>query len=342
VQTGKRLTLRIFAIVIVVLGCASIVEVGLRMAGRALPAARKGILRAPLMTELDDELGWVTSPGRYAYSTTGDERNWIEVTVNAGRTRAVAQSAPGAKEIWFFGCSFTYGWGVTDGDDYVGRLAAKLPRYQLRNFGVPGYGTVQSLLRFRQEIAAAEMPPKLVVYGQTGHHDIRNAATRVWRMTIDRAGRGPERLLMPSARLDAEGRLVLFPSARYRSWPLSRYSVAVYRLESEWARFRDRAMESDKHLVTQQLIRVWNEEATRAGTTLAVVPLWMSDKLTARDREDLWDSVVALDACRDQRRGRKFRVPGDAHPNALVHAGWADCIFESIAPLLDERKDSGA
>jgi hypothetical protein len=174
----------------------------------------------------------------------------------------------------------------------------------------------------------------MVVYGQVGEHDIRNAATLAWRMVIDRAGRGPERALMPLARLDDDGQLVLMPSRRYRRWPLSTHSVGVFLLEGKWAHFRDRQLATDQHRVTQELIRVWNEEVAQVGATFVVAPLWMGNEIAARDRKQLWDSVIGLDECRDMRRGREFSVPGDGHPNALVHAGWADCIFEAIEPLL--------
>lgn len=338
----KRLTLPIVTTVISVVVCASLVEFGLRLFGRVVPATLNAFGHAPLMTRIDDELGWVTVPGQYTYSTTGEAVHRIDVTVDADRTRGGAQPPSSKEEVWFFGCSFTFGWGVTDGDDFVARLAAKLPRYRLRNFGVPGYGTVQSLLRFRQELAAAKAPPRLVIYGQIDQHDIRNAATRWWRMVIDRAGRGPERVLMPSARLDDDRQLVLLPPVRYRRWPLSTHSVAVYFLEKQWAHFRDQQFATDMHRVTQELIRVWNKEVARVGATFVVVPLWMSDELAAGDRRQLWGSVIGLEECREKRRGPEFRVPGDDHPNARVHAGWADCIFESIEPLLDELRHADA
>jgi hypothetical protein len=131
VVSWQRLVFPGVAVVMSVFVFAAIVELGLRLAGRAVPKNLPVFAHAPVMTRLDRDLGWVPVPGRYAYSTTGAPRHRIEITVDTDRTREVAKPPPGAEEIWFFGCSFTYGWGVTDGDDYVGRIAAKLPRYRL-------------------------------------------------------------------------------------------------------------------------------------------------------------------------------------------------------------------
>jgi hypothetical protein len=62
-----------------------------------------------------------------------------------------------------FGDSFAFGSEAADDDTYAAVLGRELPRAEVMNFGVPGYGPDQMLLRFREEGAAFH--PDVVVLG---------------------------------------------------------------------------------------------------------------------------------------------------------------------------------
>lgn len=83
--------------------------------------------------------------------------------------------------IWVFGCSFTHGWSLNDEETYPWVLQQRLPDYQVVNFGVSGYGTLHSLMQFREALRTRDKPKAAVVaYGFL--HDRRNTFLRARRL----------------------------------------------------------------------------------------------------------------------------------------------------------------
>lgn len=77
-------------------------------------------------------------------------------------------------EIWFLGCSYTFGFGVDDNETFVALLAAEpWSRYRVRNFAHASWGTANAYLALREKLAAATLPT-CVFYGWIGHHAVRN------------------------------------------------------------------------------------------------------------------------------------------------------------------------
>lgn len=99
----------------------------------------------------DDNLGYRLLPNLTVPVTkkANDEVIYSVVyrTDNAGR-RVVPDSArqeDADKFIAFFGCSFTFGEGVSDTDTLPNQVARKMPGYCVYNYAVPGYGPAQML-----------------------------------------------------------------------------------------------------------------------------------------------------------------------------------------------------
>ena len=86
------------------------------------------------------------------------------------------------EEIWIFGCSFTHGWSINDEETYPWLLQERFPEYDVINFGVSGYGTIHSLLQFRD--ALKTKIPKVAVLAYAGFHDHRNTFSRNRRKVI--------------------------------------------------------------------------------------------------------------------------------------------------------------
>lgn len=94
-----------------------------------------------------------------------------EAKINAQGFRGGDFDDPAAKRDLRIACvgdSFTFGWGVEDGESFPARLQARLdgapelPRWQVLNFGMPGYSTWQELQLY-QRVARAEAPRVVVV-----------------------------------------------------------------------------------------------------------------------------------------------------------------------------------
>lgn len=58
--------------------------------------------------------------------------------------------AAGGKTVFVFGDSFTWGWGVGQGEVFTDRMNLEMPGYTVLNFGLNSSGTAQQFLIFRK------------------------------------------------------------------------------------------------------------------------------------------------------------------------------------------------
>ena len=141
----------------------------------AAPWLRDRLAPAPIYVQ---EPGHEITGHRYLYDKTLGWRNipdWSattyghKLTINSlgMRDREYDREKPaGSKRILVLGGSFTWGYGVADGENYTDVLEALLDRenrddYQVLNTGVSGWGTDQEFLFLKNE--GFDFEPDLVV-----------------------------------------------------------------------------------------------------------------------------------------------------------------------------------
>src|SRR5205085_2187667 len=107
------------------------------------------------------------------------------------------------------------------------------PEYEVVNFGVSGYGTLQSLIQFRDAIQHGQKP-KLAIIVYASFHDVRNTFIRIRRKMLASSDYlGP--LNQPYARLNNDEKLEVFmDTTEYREFPLMRYSAFIHALEEAY------------------------------------------------------------------------------------------------------------
>ncbi len=101
----------------------------------------------------DAELGWTLAPNAGAGPANGNGRYETNAQgARAPRDRVYAPAAPpGKTRIVAVGDSFTHGDEVAYDETWEVRLEALRPDLEVVNFGVPGYGTDQAMLRWRKD-----------------------------------------------------------------------------------------------------------------------------------------------------------------------------------------------
>ncbi len=113
---------------------------------QARPMARVGYTRH------DDLLGWSSIPGASVPNLYGPG---IGVTIGPQGFRGPGDYAPeapaGRVRIVCSGDSFTFGYGVADGDTWCHQLQARDARYETLNLGQGGYGLDQAYLWYRRD-----------------------------------------------------------------------------------------------------------------------------------------------------------------------------------------------
>ncbi len=282
--------------------CAALLlvaEGGLRASGRG-PWRPFDDLQ-PLPTLPDPELGWRNRPGLQPL---------IQPDGSRGQPRA--EGTP----VVLLGGSFVYGLGLADEDALHGRLQVERPDLSVRNHGVPGYGTVQSLLLARR----LPLDGATVVYGLVELHEARNVAAPSWRRGLDRAAQG-ETWGVPSAHWDGT-RLHFLPPRSYHHWALSERVALVDAAERAWVGLLDWGT-AHKTETTVQLIRALRDEVEARGGRFLVATLDLPTQRAFYVRRLDEAGIDHLDL------PVEGRLP-DGHPDAATHRAWARALGSAL------------
>jgi hypothetical protein len=131
----------------------------------AIPALRRWTPDGRGLNEVFDPLlGWTNSPESSRVENEKVHATSHTTSQSLRGTRIYSpEKPPGVLRIEVFGDSFAFGSEVADEATYSAVLEQSLPRAEVLNFGVLGYGLDQALLRFRKEGRASH--PDVVVIG---------------------------------------------------------------------------------------------------------------------------------------------------------------------------------
>lgn len=266
----------------------------------------------------DSELGFLPLPGRYR-ALFDHQYPWT-LTNLPDTTRitkplehyAGASPKPG---IWVFGCSFTQGWGLDDDGTLPWKLQERSPDHDVFNFGVGGYGTLQSLLQYRR--ALRDKPrPQIAILVYADFHDERNVGASSWReanFSYERFGTTAQ----PYARLDGAGGVRYgwdtgeFPWMRLRA-----RSMAIDEAMVRYGQIRDRFLRA--HRVSEVLIEQFIEESRRYGVRFVLAGVEPSEATRDTLRQFAAHGVLTVDVSTDREDERNV-IAFDGHPSAFAN-----------------------
>ena len=270
----------------------------------------------------DSELGYKHLPGKFKVTLNGNYsfnathlNNSLRIT-HPLNTYNQSSKKP---EIWIFGCSFTYGWSLNDSETYPWLLQEKLPKYEIVNFGVNGYGTVHSLIQFKQALKQPNKP-KIAVIAYAAFHDARNTLLRGRRKDVtdwNKLGI----LLQPDARLNGENNFTYkMAKLEYREFPLMRVSALSHFLEVNYNKFEYKLYRS--HEVSKAIIEDFNRVAEAKGVKLVVVGI---DSGSAKMLQELsQEGIATADISVDLKIPANNNLPHDGHPSAAANRQYAE------------------
>lgn len=127
----------------------------------------------------DSLLGFHLAEGDFAITINDGHTYFTEHRNGQRNYTAIKEDRP---IIYLMGCSFTYGMGVDDDETFTA-LLQKDTNVNFLNFGVPGYGTVQSILQLENEVQKGHIPD-MVILNFSYHHFERNALTPKYRKDL--------------------------------------------------------------------------------------------------------------------------------------------------------------
>jgi hypothetical protein len=274
----------------------------------------------------DSTLGWIDRPGTYLSPEAGN----VPMTFLADHSRrswTAPTKANQRAEVLVVGCSFTQGFGVIDEDTFSYRLNARYPQLMFHNFGTGGYGTYQSLMRVKENLARADADHiPLVIYGFIDLHLQRNVATANWVRSLG-AGRN-QYIVPPHVRLGEDG-LKYYGLQAISFWPLESDSALVALLADAWLELRLRNHGSQLP-PTKALIEQMNQLVTGVRKRFLIVLLNRPPKGLVSFLVSQRIDYVNCDNPAFDRIPSAFRLGGSGHPNAAQNALWAACIGDWI------------
>lgn len=279
-------------------------------------------------------LGYTHIPGKF--KVTQPSGNSFTVTHLPNTLRAThpveIDQTPGAKEeIWIFGCSFTHGWSLNDEETYPWLLQERFPGQEVVNFGVSGYGEVQSLLQFRE--ALQRKTPKIAILAYSSIHDDRNTFSRNYRKaTIPWDNLGPR--IQPYARLDSKGGLQLLTvDARYPEFPLMRRLALAHFLEMKYDEVESQW--NSGSIVSEKLVLEMAKTAKEHQVTFILANIHDGQVVQDFARKN---GIPSIDISVDLRVPENTNLPYDAHPSAIANRHYAQKLGDFVAPFITEKK----
>jgi lysophospholipase L1-like esterase len=244
---------------------------------------------------------------------------------------------PGTLRIVGLGDSVMFGWGVAEGESYMGLLAEALdggdPPVEVLNFAVPGYNTAMQVATFRSKVLTFE-PDLVLLHVVNNDFDLPRFLLEphdVWAtdrsFLLDRirgVSRGSEgRWLQPTdfQRLDDEDRQRV--RTRYR------HLVGVDAFRNAVARLARRCGERDIPvlvIVTSCAGEMWSVVCA-AATEHDFTILDMGERLSRYLVEN------GLENTRQGWIDTFWLSPDDPHPNALAHSIHAEAVLDELQEM---------
>jgi len=289
---------------------------------------QKVVRPEPGIHDPDPVLGWRPRPGHYRF---GPYTLWgapVDVTVRPDGARdSGGGPANGRPALLLVGCSFTFGWALSDDQTWGARLQELRPDVAVENRGVGGYGTLQSLLVLEELLSRKQERPARVLYGFIDH-GLRNVAAPMWMRMLALT---EDTVATPYCTLGADGqRLERHPPEAAPSLPLHEHLSVVAMIENAWLQRSARARAGMAQQVTRLLVDEMAALCRAHGVEFSVVLLHVPPRFAdvyvpywRRRNIDVIDCNLQL--------GPGDSVPGEAHPNADVNRRWGDCIAAALA-----------
>jgi hypothetical protein len=290
-------------------------------------------------------IGWGPEhPGRFHDEKTDPKSGVpiynVDYTIDSNLLREI-RSVETGPTIVFFGDSYTFGFGLNDGDALPQVFADLLGRKQrVLNLAFGGYGPQQFLAelqtgRFDGVIGAQ---PRLFIFMTAAWHAERAACKRFWLW-------GP-RYALENGEVALKGACYEGLSLWVREWL---ENMASYRLFIE--PYLQKPTHEDIELYVRILLAAVNLAKEKYGvTTLIPYIAWpdylkgtgfSDDEIMQRFR-DGGAMVVDVTLAKEEAGGAKLRIEGDGHPTPLANRLRASLLEDYIETRMPGILVAGA
>ena len=280
----------------------------------------------PSIYKADKKLGWTSKKGIHSSNIDNNIISYKFLEDGSRYTGFDLKKNLSEKKIILIGGSFTLGEAINNEETLAYHLQKNLNNYEIKNFGIGGYGTYQSYLKLLNIFDTIENID-YVIYPFIDHHEIRNIGDASWLEFISKHARAP--VHMPYVKLDKKSNIVEYSPIKYLVLPLSNYSVLITKIQKKIMRMYLFSKNKDMKLITKKLIIKMNELSQKNNSKFIFVNL-SSDKLKVSDYEKFsLENDIQFINCQIELDD-KHTVQDDVHPNGLANKKYSSCILNAI------------
>ena len=282
----------------------------------------------PIAFTEDEILGWKPKIGKFTFRPWADGGQTINLTNLKDGSRLISGSSE-KKKIIFIGGSLTQGWAVDDKDTFSWALQKKTEKFKIKNYGVGGYGGVQSLLKLKN-IFKSQKDIKIVVYGFIPHHEVRNIASGSWMHLLLRASQEKEpNVFIPYASIKDE-KLKIYKPKKYLKLPLGEKSALVTKIEKRILKISSFKRTFQELEISKKILLEMRSVSKKNGSKFVLIFL---NKLSP-EKSDLYAEFLKKNSIQYINchfpSGKQYRVIGEGHPNGTAHKYVANCIYDKL------------
>lgn len=281
------------------------------------------------------KLGIQLNPGQYDITLNDSVR--FTATHGPGNYRVIPGNTYSENpDVLMLGCSFTYGYGVNDDENFVALLQKEFPDFSFRNAGVIGYGTVQSLMQLKEALKNDSL--KAVILNFSSFHLMRNGLSQTYRSNLRI---GYQRASVEAKPLMQEARFPYITfcdleikhqpwETMYTNWYGREWSAIV-----NWAQLiddRKRDDEIDVVMITMCIIHEIVRLCKYRGIAFGLVCLD-----TTPETEELYRALLEIpwiNAGFDFTNETLTNLPYDSHPSVEGHQYLAQKMKRFTKGLL--------
>ena len=322
----KNLFINLSLLLISILLTIIVLEFFLRLAGHVPFKYFNSNSPHQSIYKVDKKLGWTNKKGIYSSNINNNIISYKFLEDGSRYTGFDLKKNLSEKKIILIGGSFTLGEAINDGETFAYQLQKNLNDYEIKNFGVGGYGTYQSYLKLLNIFDTIENID-YVIYPFIDHHEIRNIGDASWLEFISKHARAP--VHMPYVKLDKKNNIVEYSPIKYLVLPLSNYSVLITKIQKKIMRMYLFSKNKDMKLITKKLIIKMNELSQKNNSKFIFVNL-SSDKLKVSDYEKFsLENDIQFINCQIEL-DNKHTVQDGVHPNGLANKKYSSCILNTI------------
>lgn len=319
----RELFLKFFLVLTSLLISFLILEIFLRMVGHKTFNLKNEISTLSLFKN-DDVLGWTTEPGDFSIKLNNKNINYK--ILNDGSRFTGNQKNSSKSQIIFIGGSFTFGDAIDDEETIPYKIQENSNKYNVKNFGVSGFGTYQSYLNLKK-IYRNNNNIKYVIYLFIDHHEVRNAGDASWLEDLN--SRSKEPVSIPYVSINKENKFIEHSPITYVTFNLSKYSVLITKLQKKIMRLKFYSKNNNQELITQKILVMINEMSKENNNEFIFINL-----LSKKDKIEKYKIFSESNNIRYGNcvidLNEKYIVKNNGHPNNLANKEYSKCISKFI------------